>query len=382
METQQISNLLNSAVEQATGQTDIVANDLSNIVSIGKQLNSMNVLDKFTGALVDRIGRTIQSVRPYSSQRRNTLIMDTFQFGAILQKIYVKPGEAVDSPQWQLSNGTTIDQYKITVPEVKQKLFTDRNVYQIDITIPDYQLESAFTSAEAMAAFIDAIFNSISAGMAMREDAIVEATYAACIGENLADQSGTGVHAINLLKEYNDATGQSLAAKNALRSVEFFQFAVSLLGLYVKRLSNMSTLFNVEGYLRHTPAEYVRLTVLSNFAKACDVYLRSNIYHDELVSLPMYSEVNYWQGSGQDYSFDNASKINITTPSGQIVEQSGIIALMSDIEAMGMMIYDNRVRSVRNENGEYTNYFYKMDVRTFVDMSENSIVFYIADEAV
>lgn len=382
MTVHQIATLLNSVVEQATGEKDIVATDLTNLVSLGKTiLSSETSRDKFLDALVDRIGKTVISTRAYGG-RNNPLLMDTFTFGAVMQKIYVAPPNATDAPQFDLTEGDAPNQFVITKPEAKQKLFSDRNVYEIDITIPDYQLESAFTTGEQMAAFIDAIFVAVENSQAMRADASTETTYASCIGENIAyaaGQGAKGIHVVNLLAEYNTETGGALTAKEAMRDFEFLQFATRTLQLWVSRIKNMSSAFNTEQYLRHTPEEYARLTVLQDFAKSCEVYLRSSTYHDNLVELPLYSEVPFWQGSGDTYGFDDVSAINITTPSGAVVEQKGIVALLADIEAMGVMILNKRVRSVRNEKGEYTNYFYKTDIRTFVDMSENSIVFTIAD---
>lgn len=382
MTVYQVATLLNSVVEQATGQKDIVATDLTNIVSLGKTiLNSETSRDKFLDALVDRIGKVVISSRVYGG-RNNPLLMDAFTYGAVMEKIYVKPPTATDAPQFDLGNGDAPNQFVITKPEASAKLFSDRNVYEIDITIPDYQLETAFTTAEQMAAFIDAIFVAVENSQAMRADASTETTYASCIGENIAYANGSdakGIHVVNLLTAYNAETGGTLTAKEAMRDFEFLQFATRELQLYVSRLENMSSAFNVDGYLRHTPAEYARLTVLMDFAKSCEVYLRSSTFHDNLVTLPLYSEVPFWQGSGQTYTFADTSKINITTPSGAVVEQTGVVALLTDIEAMGVMILNKRVRSVRNEKGEYTNYFYKTDIRTFVDMSENSVVFTIAD---
>lgn len=384
MNVYQVSTLLNEIVEQTTGQSGVVAADCTNLVSIGKEIiNSDTTRDKFCNALVDRIGRTVNNVRVYGG-RENTLKMDTFTYGAVMQKIYVKPPEAKDAPQFNLTPGQATTQFNVTLPEVKQKLFSDRNVYEIPVTIPDYQLESAFTNAESMSAFIDSIFVQVESAMAMREEAVTEMTYAVCIGENIdyaTKNPNTGIHVVNLLTDYNTKTGGSISAASAMRDYEFLQYAAAEILSYTKRIRQMSTVFNTEGYYRHTPEEYARLTVHQDFATACDVYLRSSTYHDNLVALPMYSTVPYWQGSGTDFDFDSTSTVNITTPSGAAVNQKGIIAVLSDFEAMGVMIYDKRTRSVRDEEREFTNYFYKMDFRNFVDMSENSVVFLVADAA-
>lgn len=381
MTVHQISEVLNSVVAQATGQTGVVATDLSNLISLGNTiLSSDSSRDKFLDALVDRIGKVIISSRAYGG-RKNPLKMDAFTYGAVLEKIYVTPPTAENAPQWDLTNGDGPNQFVIKKPEAKAKLFSDRNVYEIDITIPDYQLETAFTSAEQMSAFIDAIFVAVENSKAMREDATTEMTYANCIGENIAyskTPEQKGIHVINLLADYNAETGGNLTAKTALRDFEFLQYATCQLMLYVDRISHMSTAFNTEQYMRHTPKDSAVLTVLQNFSKSCEVYLRSTTYHDNLVTLPNYNDVPFWQGAG-NYTFADVSAIDITTSSGAAIKQTGIVALLTDTETMGVMIDYKRARSVRNEKGEYTNYFYKVDTRSFVDMSENAIVFIIAD---
>lgn len=383
MTVHQVATVLNSVVEQATGQKDIVATDLTNLVSLGNTiLSSDTSRDKFLDALVDRIGKTIISSRAYGG-KKNPIKMDAFTYGAVMQKIYVTPPTAEDAPQWGLDDGTSVNQFIIKKPEAKQKLFSDRNTYEIDVTIPDYQLQTAFTSAEQMSAFIDAVFVAVSNSRAMREDATTDITYANCIGENIAyskNPEAKGKHVINLLTDYNTLTGGTLTAAKAMRDFEFLQYATRELQLYVKRFERMSTLFNTEQYQRFTPRDEARLTVLQDFASSCEVYLRSTTYHDNLVTLPNYNEVSFWQGSGS-YKFDDTSAIDITTSSGAVVKQKGVVALLSDPEALGIMVDFRRTRSVRNERGEYTNYFYKTDERTFVDMSENSLVFIVADAA-
>lgn len=381
MTVHQVSAVLNSVVEQATGQKDLVATDLTNLVSLGNTILSSDASrDKFLDALVDRIGKTIISSRAYGG-KKNPIKMDAFTFGAVMQKIYVTPPTAEDAPQWDLRDGDAPNQFIIKTPEAKQKLFSDRNTYEINITVPDYQLQTAFTSAEQMSAFIDAIFVAVGNAQAMREDATTDMTYANCIGENIAyskTPEAKGIHVINLLTDYNTITGGNLTAAAAMRDFEFLQYATRELQLYVKRFERMSTLFNAEQYQRFTSRDNARLTVLQDFASSCEVYLRSTTYHDNLVTLPNYNEVAFWQASG-GYKFADTSAIDIITASGTEIKQAGIVALLSDLEALGMMVDYKRTRSVRNERGEYTNYFYKTDERTFVDMSENSLVFIVAD---
>ena len=68
------------------------------------------------------------------------------------------------------------------------------------------------------------------------------------------------------------------------------------------------------------------------------------------------------------------------TPStGYTVEQGGIVALLTDMEAIGVMMDNRRVKSQNLPNEEADTYFNKVDKGYFCDMSEQGVVFIIAD---
>ena len=114
--------------------------------------------------------------------------------------------------------------------------------------------------------------------------------------------------------------------------------------------------------------------------RASEIYLQSDTYHDTLVKMPYYRTVPYWQGTGKDYSFDNVSKISVVlTKGGQATTIAGAIAVLYDYEAMGTTIDKPRTPTERNNHDEYTNYYYKVNRGYFNDLSENGVVFYIAD---
>jgi hypothetical protein len=382
MTVNQIQDLVNQVYNQAIGNSEIAANDLTGLIAMGNSvLSSTTNVDAFTNTLLDRIGKTIIQNRAYAPEVLD-VVMDTFTFGAIMQKIYVAPIPATEAPQFDLTNGESVDQYVIAKPTVKQKLFTGRNVWQCDVTIPDYQLESAFTSFEEMSAFIDAIFLAVQNSMSAKIEAMARTAYANYIAEKIFYSTTTdasGVHVINLLQNYNTATSSTLTAAQALRDLDFLKYASRQILLFTKRMRTMSELFNTEQYVHHTPGEDLRVTMLADFTTAVDSYLEADTFHNEMVALPHYREVSYWQGSGKSFAYDDVSAVNVITSSGNTVSQTGVVALINDIEAIGMMVDNRRTKSAYNANGEYTNYFNKADMMYFNDMSENGIVFTVAD---
>ena len=72
MKVNQIADVLNYAIEQeVTGEVDLVKEDLSNIVDVGKVVtNSLSAADnvnKFCQTLIDRIGRVKYVDRTYAT---------------------------------------------------------------------------------------------------------------------------------------------------------------------------------------------------------------------------------------------------------------------------------------------------------------------------
>lgn len=377
MTPQQIYIIVNSVAQQMYGTTAPQITDMQGIVSLGNDVMSSSTdKDNFLNVLVDRIGKTIISQRAYSANVAS-LINDAFTFGAILQKIYVAPIKSQKSNQWGLTQDTSVDQYVINKPTVKQKLFDKRTTWEITITIPDFQLSSAFTSETEMATFIDAIYLAIRNSQEVYLAGIAEMCYANMIGERVVHTMLHGGHTVvDLLLAYNSQMGTNLTTSQAMTSMDFLKFASMTINLYVKRMGNMSNIYNAENYSRFTPKDRMRVIMLADFTSAVTSYLQSNTYHDELVALPEYSEIPYWQGIGAGSSnFDYTGTIAVTTASGYTLKQTHVICMLSDEEAIGLTYDNRRSKSAYNADGEYTNMFEKADMGYFNDLSENCVVF-------
>lgn len=150
------------------------------------------------------------------------------------------------------------------------------------------------------------------------------------------------------------------------------------MALYVDRLTRMSTLFNVGGKQRFTPKDLQHIVMLSEFRAAADVFLQSTTFHNEYTKLVNAETVPFWQGSGVDYGFASTSKIDIKTASGDTQVVTGVLGVIFDRDALGVMNFNRRVTTQWNAKAEFTNYFYKMDARYFNDLNENFVVFFVA----
>ena len=385
MKVSQIYEIMNAVTGEILGQTElVVAEDLSNIVDVGKEILNVTDIDNYVKSLVDHIGRVIFVNRPYSGGVPSVL-MDGWEFGSILEKITADLPEATENESWELENGTSYDPNIFYQPKVSAKFFNNKVTFEIPMSFTERQVKSSFSSREQLNGFISMLYNAIDRSMTIKIDSLVMRTIDNFIAETFYDEYPDGsyntkstVKAVNLLKLYNDNKGAELTADKCLTDTDFVKFASYMMKLYVSRISKASTLFNIGGKDRFTPNDLLHIVLLDNFASASDVYLQSDTFHNELTKFPNHETVPFWQGSGTNYSFTDVSSIDIKTSGNHTVKVSGILGIMFDRDALGVTNLDRRVTTQYNAKAEFFNNWFKFDAGYFNDMNENFVVFFVA----
>ena len=385
MEVKQIFTLVNGITGELTGKTDLVKEDLSNIVDVGKELFSSSDVDNYVKSLVNRIGKTIFVNRKYSG-KVPSVVMDSWEFGSVLQKINADLPQATENETWELENGTSYDPNIFYKPTVSAKFFNSKVTFEVPLSFTERQVKESFNSASELNAFISMLYNAVEKSMTVKIDSLVMRTINNMIA-NTFDGDATGVRAVNLLKSYNTTMGLSggnvLTANKAITNKDFLRYASMQIALYADRLGTMSTLFNAGGKERFTPKDMLHIVLLSDFAEGAKIYLESDTFNKELVKLPTAETVPYWQGSGKSYSFTDVSKINVQIAKGSTkkdVTLSGILGVMFDRDALGVCNLDRRVTTNYNPKAEFFSNWYKFDAGYFNDLNENFVLFYVADE--
>ena len=385
MEVGQIFTLVNGITGEITGKTDLLKEDLSNIVDVGKELFTASDVDNYVKSLVNRIGKTIFVNRKYSG-KVPSIVMDSWEFGSVLQKINADLPQATENESWELVNGTSYDPNIFYKPTVSAKFFNSKVTFEIPLSFTEKQVKESFNSASELNAFISMLYNAVEKSMTVKIDSLVMRTINNMIA-NTFDGDATGVRSVNLLKAYNTAMGLSeanvLTADKAITNKDFLRFASMQIALYADRLGTMSTLFNAGGKERFTPKDMLHIVLLSDFAEGAKIYLESDTFNNDLVKLPTAETVPYWQGSGKSYSFADVSKINVQIAKGSTkkdVTLSGILGVMFDRDALGVCNLDRRVTTNYNPKAEFFSNWYKFDAGYFNDLNENFVLFYVADE--
>lgn len=397
MEVKQIHTLMNTVAGEVLGETDLVKEDLSNVVDIGTQIFNADAVDRYVKSLVNHIGKVIFVDRPYSGNVPS-VFMDSWEFGSVLEKIQAELPTATVNDSWELTDGETYAQDVFHKPEVSAKFYNSKVTFEVDMSFTERQVKQSFSNAAQLNGFLSMLHSNVDKAMTIRTDALIMQTINSMIAETIIADYGTktgtgknatitlspfgassGIKAVNLLYLYNQKFGKSLTAVQAVTDAEFIRYAAMQMQLYIDRISKISTLFNAGGKARFTSADMLHAVMLSDFKAAAGSYLQSNTFHDTYTALPNAETVPYWQGSGKDYSFTSVSSINVKTASGVDVALSGVLGIVFDRDALGVTCLDRRVSTAYNAKGEFFNNFYKFDAGYFNDTNENFVVFFVAD---
>lgn len=390
MEITQVYEIVNTIASEITGQTDLVNEDLSNIVDVGTALFDATSVDKYVKALTDRVGKTLFNNRKYSGNVPSVL-MDSWEFGSVVQKITAEMPDATENGSYELKDGESYDVNVFYKPSVSSKFFNKKTTFEIPLSFTERQVKSSFNSASELNGFLTMLYNSVENSLTIKIDSLIMRTINNMIAQTMYTDLGalttayadtTGTKAVNLLKLYNDKFSLTLTTDTALTDSGFIKFSSLIMKEYMDRMSKVSTLFNVGAKARFTPADKLHVILLSDFNAGSISYLESNTFHNDLVALPKAEIVPYWQGSGTNYSFDKTSAINVNIDLEGVstkIETSGIIGVMFDNSALGVTNFEKRVTTNYNAKAEFYNNWYKVDCGYFNDLNENFVVFYIQD---
>lgn len=390
MKVTQLHTLVNAVTKEVLGETAVLQDDLSNVVDLGKSIIDSDNVDNYVKKLVNHIGKVVFVNRLYTGGVPSVL-MDSWEYGSILEKISADLPEATINETWALEDKKDYSPDVFYKPSVSAKFFNSKVTFEIPMSFTEIQVKESFSSKEQLNGFISMLTTSVENAMTVRLDALIMRTINNMTAETLVaelntaaskqpvviDATKTGVKAVNLLKLYNATVKVPLTKGNALTDPDFIRFATYQISMYSDRMSKISTLFNVEKAERFTPKDLQHVVLLSDFAKASETFLASNTYNAEKVALPTHETVPYWQGSGKGYGIDDVSTIDVKTSAGNVVKMSGIVGVIFDRDALGVSNLDRRVTTNYNPRAEFYTNFYKFDAGFYNDLSENFVVFFV-----
>jgi hypothetical protein len=384
MDVKQIYSLVNSITQEIAGDSGLIKEDFTNLVDVGSAVLGTDS-DNYVKALSNRIGKTIFNSDVYKPSLVPSVMRDSWEYGSILQSVNAVLPDAVSNDSWSLTNGTDYSPNIFYKPSVSQKFYNKRVTFEINMSFTEKQVKESFNSQTELNSFVNMLYQTVENSFAMKAESLVQRTINNMIAETVKDQSGvTGsLIFVNLLDKFlteRGITGESaLTAANCLQSVDFLKYIAFQILRYRDLLKSPSKLFNIEDVMRFSAPENINAVMLSEVYQRIQVFLESGIFNPDKLALNNIFTVPYWQGSGTSFAFDDISTVKVKTASNTDVTQEGIIGVMFDKNAIGVCNSEKRVTTNFNPRAEFYTNFYKYDCQYFNDLSQNCVVFYIAD---
>lgn len=380
----QVSTLLKSIVNQATGQSILTPTNTSEFVSVATTALK-NGVDPVMSAITQMVARTIFSIRPYSEKFKG-LRVSSERWGNIVRKLNIADGAYIDDTSFALpEDGQSVDMYKLRRPNILQTNFYGANVFSIERSYFREQLECAFTSPEELSSFYSMVTGNIMDMIETAHENLKRATLSNLIGGIVS--GGGDEQKVHLLTEYNAKTGGEYTAVTIMAPdvyPDFMKFVYARIATVSALLTERLQLhhINVTGkaITRHTPYENQRLYMYAPAMYESTARAIADTYHDTFLRYADHETVNFWQ------AVDTPDTINvtpsylkadgtITTPS-DAVSVPKVFALLCDEESCGMTVCNEwSATSPLNISGGYYNVAWHFTDRFWNDFTENAVVF-------
>ena len=394
----QLSTVLAAITNQATGVNNMAPVDTSSFVSVA-QTALKTGYDPLTTAISQVLSKTIFSERPYSRKFKG-LNVSNQRYGNHVRKLLTIDKPFEDDDRFKLTDGASIDQYKVNKPKVLQTNFYGANTYQKSVTIYKDQLDCAFSSPDEFASFISMIMQNASDMIEQAHEETARGTinnlitgiYAAennVHGDTWSKANG-GRRAVNLLVLYNRMNGSTLKVADIFKAENFesfVKFAFSTINTIADLMTDRNTLFcsQLTDYtvIRHTPKNRMKFYLYTDLVNKINSEVYSSVFNPDFLKLVDFEKVNFWQSPLNPSDITN--KANMLNKDGTIkdtgeVTMTDVFGVLFDEEAAGYTTVNQWSQpSPFNARGGYYNQFWHFTDRYWNDFTENAVIFFIHD---
>lgn len=377
----QLSTVLNSIVQQATGKQAQQVTNTAEFVSVA-QTALKTGYDPVLQAISQVLSRTIFSIRPYT-RKFGGLMVSNQQFGNIVRKLNIADKDWENDARFELTDGSGVDMYKVNKPTILQTNFYGANVFEKSLTIFKDQLDCAFSNPDEFGRFISMTMSNASDMIEQAHENLARATLANFIGGKISGDTASVIH---LLTEYNTITGLELTAATVYQPANFKPFmqwvysrVASLSSLMTERTQKFHINVTGKEISRHTPVSKQKVYLYAPARYQTETMVLADVYHDNFLRMADNETVNFWQ------SIDKPDEINVQPvylqtdgtlkTDGSPVNKKGIFGVMFDEEAAGYTVVNQwSAPTPFNVKGGYSNIFWHFTDRYWNDFTENGVV--------
>lgn len=381
MATEDVYALLNVLHSQATGHSSVAPTSPADFISMATTTLQAGT-DTVYSALMQTIGRTIFSSRPYAA-KFGGIQADANRWGGITRKVSIADNVAPAESAYHPVDGTAVDQWTIRKNNVLETRYYGTDVYQDWYTVFQDQLINAFQGPDQLGSFVALQASEMNNKWEQYREELVR--------QNLSNFIAAKIHLTNgvvhLLTEYNTLTGQSLTAADVYKDPDmapFFRWVRARINQLSRLMTERSQLFqvNVTGkeINRHTPVDRQKIYLSADALDVIDAMVNTVTFHDEPLAYADVEAVSYWQ-SIQAPTTINTTPVYLDAATGAVatagsaVNETDVFGVIFDEDAI---VYNLRdwimTNTPLNARGLYWNTFLTVNIQLCQDLTEKGIV--------
>ena len=381
MATEDVYQLINALHSQATGKTSIAPTTPADFISMATSTLQAGT-DSVYNALMQTIGRTIFSSRPYAA-KFGGIQADANRWGGITRKVSIADRDAAAEMAYHPTDGTAVDQWTIRKSNVLETRYYGTDVYQDWYTTFQDQLINAFQGPDQLGSFVALQAQEMSNKWEQYREELVRQNLSNFIAAKISLNNSV----YHLLTEYNTLTGQTLTAADVYKDpnmAPFFRWVRARINQIARQMTERSTKFqvNITGkeISRHTPLDRQKMYLSADALDIIDAMVNTVTFHDEPLAYADVEAVSYWQ------AIDNPTSIN-TTPvyldaatgavatAGSAVNETDVFGIIFDEDAIVYNLRDWIMTNTQlNARGLYWNTFLTVNIQLCQDLTEKGAV--------
>ena len=328
-------------------------------------------------ALYDVIGKTIVAIDVAKEGNDRGLIVDSFTYGSILQKLNFQSQAAETASEWDIANpenpytvvgkGGIIPKYfEQTMPAFCWK----------DVSY-ERQIIEAFHSPESFAGFTEGLFQRMRNQYNRSKKGLADTAVGSLIASIYADTTDMNAtrRVRHLLTEYNGTYGTSLTSATSLVDPGYLEYVRQQMILIKKNFDEYTHLYNTIGASgsevpidRRTSEEDLHIDLSVALTAAYDKYW-SLSYNEQYVSIPNHYEVVNWGEATAPQSIDISLDNGGTT-----ISVDNIIGLMYDKDSVVCTLDRERFVNIYDQWNDRNVFKLEAERRFIVDPTENAVV--------
>lgn len=395
--------IVQTLANQASGRSDIVVTDGTTFVSAGKtvlEAGTENVLN----TLSVLVGKSIVTAREYKGKLSIIEAIES-EFTNRIRKISFYSLDTVASGDYNTNLNTNLgtglgdtdgagSQWEQRLPVALEMNFMGSDTWQYNITRTEDQLKTAFRSEAEFIDFLNGYMTELNNDFEQHKEAFNRIAILNHITGTsiMAKAEGYEESYVNLTKAFNKEynTDYTTAEIMAEHPDDFLKFYVARVQIDSKRMAERTKLYHwspekeVAGQkhvlLRHTPKSMQRFVYYDPMFTMAKTRVLPEIFNESYLTMEQGEGVQYWQS----ITTPDAIKFKPSIAKGTTAEVTidHVVGMLYDKDALLIdHQFDGAVSTPINARHRFVNTWYTWRKNVIDDFTENTIVYYMADEA-